>query len=56
MDFVLTNDEVCRLCIPYHAPSELLGSKLLPVLSRSFVNLTLLRLTWNEKLIPEEAL
>ncbi|KAL2010954.1 hypothetical protein VTN00DRAFT_3672 [Thermoascus crustaceus] len=56
MDFVLANDEVRRLCIPYPAPSELLGSKLLPVLSRSFVNLTSLRLTWKEKLIPEEAL
>lgn len=54
IDFVLANDQVRKLSIPYAAPSRVLGFKLLPALSRSFVNLTSLRLTWKGPSIPRK--
>jgi F-box domain len=56
VDFVLANDQLLKLSIPYPTLPELLQSRLLPAMSRSFVNLTSLRLTWKGISIPEEAL
>jgi hypothetical protein len=56
IDFVLANDQLSKLCIHHPLPSEVLGSKLLPALSETFVNLTSLRLTWKGSSIPGEAL
>lgn len=56
INFIIANDQLSKLSIEFPSSSELLGSKLLPALSQSFVNLTSLRLTWSEESIPREAL
>ncbi|KKA24248.1 hypothetical protein T310_1787 [Rasamsonia emersonii CBS 393.64] len=56
-DFLKANDHVSTLSILYYrTSSDILTNRLLPILSRSFTNLTSLRLTWKKPRIPAEAL
>lgn len=56
-DFLRANDHLSTLSILYYrTSSDILTNRLLPILSRSFTNLTSLRLTWKKTYIPDEAL
>lgn len=56
MDFIIANDQLSKLSFQFPLSSEFLRFKLLPVLSRSFANLTSLHLTWHGDFIPREDL
>ena len=56
MEFVKDNPQLSKLNVYFDGAANLIGGKLLPILSKSFSNLTSLGLVWSENSISETAL
>ena len=56
LNFLTANSQLSKLDVSYEGAANLIESQLLPILSKSFSNLTSLGLVWSENSISETAL
>lgn len=56
LEFLKANPQLSKLNVYFDGAANLIGGKLLPILSKSFSNLTSLGLVWSENSISETAL
>lgn len=53
LHFLQANTQLSKLCLSYPCPGVLLEEQLLPILSKSFLDLTSLSLVWDSETIPQ---